>query len=66
MQLRLPLAEARRRASLRPLYLTEDEFDALHALQSNDVAADHIPDVGLLTLSDQSDAVAQLWKQVAE
>ena len=28
VQVRLPLAEARRRANLRPVYLTEDEFNA--------------------------------------
>jgi predicted kinase len=62
VQLRLPLAEARRRASLRPVYLTEDEFDALHASQVNDLAPDHILDVGPLTLGEQSDAVARLWE----
>ena len=62
VQLRLPLAEARRRASLRPVYLTEDEFNALHALQAKDLAPDHILEVGPLTLSDQSDAVERLWK----
>ena len=62
VQLRLPLAEARRRASLRPMYLTEDEFDALHASQSDDLAPDHILDVESLTLGEQSDAVAMLWK----
>jgi predicted kinase len=62
VQLRLPLAEARRRASLRPVYLAGDEFDALHASQVDDLAADHILDVGSLTLSEQSDAVAKLWR----
>ena len=62
VQLRLPLAEARRRAGLRPVYLTEDEFDALHAAQSDDLGVDHILDVGSLTLEEQSDAVATLWK----
>jgi predicted kinase len=62
VQLRLPLAEARRRASLRPVYLTEDEFDALHASQIDDLGPDHIVDVGSLTLAEQADAVAMLWK----
>jgi predicted kinase len=62
VQLRLPLAEARRRATLRPVYLTEDEFDALHASQANNLAPDHILDVGPLTLGEQSDAVARLWR----
>ena len=62
VQLRLPLAEARRRANLRPLYLTEDEFNALHALQANDLAPDHVLEVGSLSLGDQSDAVARLWE----
>jgi hypothetical protein len=64
VQLRLPLAEARRRATLRPVYLTEDEFDALHASQTNDLAPDHVLDVGSLTLGEQSDAVARLWRTV--
>ena len=62
VQLRLPLAEARRRATLRPTFLTEDEFDTLHALQDTDVTADHILDVGPMTLNDQSDAVTRLWR----
>jgi predicted kinase len=61
VQLRLPLTEARRRANLRPRYLTEDEFDALHAVPANDVAPDHVLDVELLGLSDQAAAVARLW-----
>ena len=62
VRLRLPLAEARRRAALRPVHLTEDEFDALHALQSDGVAVDHNVDVELMTLADQSDAVTRLWQ----
>jgi predicted kinase len=62
VQLRLPLAEARRRATLRPVHLTEDEFEALHAAQASDLAPDHILDVGSLTLDEQSDAVARLWR----
>ena len=62
VQPRLPLAEARRRATLRPVYLTEDEFDALHPSQANNLAPDHILDVGPLTLGEQSDAVARLWR----
>ena len=62
VQLRLPLAESRRRASLRPVYLTEDEFEALDAQQTNDLAPHHILDVAPLTLSDQADAVGRLWK----
>ena len=62
VQLRLPLAEARRRATLRPMHLTEDEFDALHARRANVTAADHTLDVGLMTLADQTDAVARLWQ----
>jgi hypothetical protein len=62
VQLRLPLAEARRRATLRPMYLTEDEFDALHALHAKDMAADHTLDVELMSLAEQTDAVAQLWQ----
>ena len=61
--LRLPLAEARRRAALRPGYLTDDQFDGLHALQADDVGADHRLDVGSLTLSEQADAVARLWPE---
>jgi predicted kinase len=63
VQLRLSLAEARRRASLRPVYLTEEEFDALHALQAVDLEPDQILDVGSLTLDAQFDAVARLWKR---
>ena len=63
VQLRLSLAEARRRADLRPVYLTEVEFDALHAMQSSDLDPDHVLDVGSLTPGEQSDAVARLWRE---
>ena len=63
VQLRLPLAEARRRAALRPVYLTDEEFDTLHARQTDGVGADHLLDVGSLTLSEQVDAVTRLWEQ---
>ena len=62
LQLRLPLAEARRRASLRLLHLTEDEFDALHGLQTHDMAVDATLEVGLMSLDEQSEAVAHLWQ----
>jgi predicted kinase len=62
VQLRLPLAEARRRASLRPLHLTKDEFDALHGLQTYDMAVDATLEVGLMSLDEQSEAVAHLWQ----
>ena len=62
VQLRLPLTAARRRATHRPVYLTEDEFDALHASQSGDLAPDCVLDVESLTLAEQSDAVAALWR----
>jgi predicted kinase len=61
LQLRVPLAEARRRATLRPVYLTDEEFEALHALQRDDVGADQLLDVGSLTLSEQVDAVSRIW-----
>jgi hypothetical protein len=44
------------------MYLTEDEFDTLHALHAKDMAADHTLDVELMSLAEQTDAVAQLWQ----
>jgi hypothetical protein len=62
VRFRLPLIEARRRAMLRPVHLTDNEFDDLHAQESaNDLPADHIIDVAQMSLQEQSDAVRQVW-----
>ena len=62
VRFRLPLIEARRRAMLRPVHLTDNEFDDLHAQEfANDLPADHIIDVEQMSLQEQSDAVMQVW-----
>ena len=62
VRLQLPLDEARRRARLRPVYLTEREFDELHKLEvSSAYDVDAVLDVGHLAFPEQLRAVADLW-----
>lgn len=66
VHLQVSLAEAWRRAATRAIYLTEEEFEALHvADQTDPPAADHRLDVSGLTLDEQVDAVAQLWSALS-
>lgn len=62
VQLRLPLAEARRRDTLRPVYLTDNEFNALHASQANDSTSDRVLDVGHLSPDEQTELIARVWR----
>ena len=62
VKLRLPLAAARRRASSRPLYLTDQEFEDLHAADgSTDLRVDAVLDVEHLTPDEQTRALMQVW-----
>jgi predicted kinase len=58
----ISLDEARRRAARRPVHLTADEFEDLHALEStNRLPVDHTIAVGQLTEQEQARAVLQVW-----
>lgn len=61
VKLDLSLGEARRRAASRSVYLTLEEFDALHGGELRNLVADHVVDVGGLTLEEQCEAVRHLW-----
>lgn len=61
VQLRLPLHEARRRATLRAVHLTDEEFESLHIQQAANLAVDYRLDVGDMTLQLQTMAVLRLW-----
>jgi len=62
VQLRLPAAEARRRAASRSFQLTEPEFEALHALEARtNLDVDHTVDVAEMTSEEQAAAVQRLW-----
>ena len=62
VRLSIPLAKARRRATLRPVHLTGDEFERLHAFEAgNELAVDATVEVGNLSLDEQVHAVRQLW-----
>ncbi|GAA1854169.1 AAA family ATPase [Microlunatus capsulatus] len=62
VRLRLPLDEARRRARLRPVHLTEQELDDLHLADAKGAfPVDHVLDVGGLDPVQQVDAVRSLW-----
>jgi predicted kinase len=62
VHLQVSLEEARRRAATRSVYLTDEEFEALHfGDRTRPPAADHQLDVTDLTLEQQVDAAAHLW-----
>jgi len=62
VQLRLPLGEARRRAQLRSMHLTEQEFEDLYALDADgNLRVDHVIDVGHLDVAAQTEAVGVVW-----
>jgi hypothetical protein len=62
IRLRLPLAEARRRARRRPVHLTEREFEDLYCLDAAGAfPVDHIVDVADLDPDGQTEAVRRLW-----
>jgi predicted kinase len=62
VQLRISLDEARRRAGMRPVYLTDDEFALLHREQPTDVQLyDHVVGVDGLDLAAQVAAVRDCW-----
>jgi len=62
VQLRISLAEARRRAAMRPVYLTHDEFELLHREQPADAELyDAVVDVDGLDLAAQAAAVRGVW-----
>lgn len=56
--------EVRRRAGTRRVYLTDDEFEALHSQdRRHPPAADHHLDVTSLDITRQVEAVQQFWGQ---
>ena len=56
--------ELRRRAGTRTVYLTDDEFEALHSQdRQQPPAADHHLDVTSLDIASQVEAVQRLWTQ---
>ncbi|PRY11481.1 AAA family ATPase [Kineococcus rhizosphaerae] len=62
VHLRVPFAEARRRATTRPAWLTEEEFAWLHRRDAEDPpAADVRLDVAGLDPAAQAAAVGELW-----
>lgn len=64
IRLRVPREEAHRRARLRPVYLTEREFDDLYALEAgSSFSVDEVVDVIDLDSDEQTDAVRMLWRE---
>lgn len=62
MRLRLPLDEAHRRAQLRPIHLTDYEFDNLYRFDAaSTFPVDHVIDVTDLDSDGQTEAVRRLW-----
>jgi predicted kinase len=62
VQLRISLGEARRRAALRAVYLTDDEFELLHRQQPADKELyDAVVEVDGLDVAAQVAAVRDCW-----
>jgi transposase len=62
VRLTVSFTEASRRARLRPTYLTDEEFEALHRAQADVLAVDHQLDVTDLDRAEQVLHVRTLWK----
>lgn len=63
VHLRVPIEQARRRATTRPVWLTDEEFDALHATDASlDLAADHVLETGDLDADGLASAVEAVWR----
>ncbi len=62
IRLQVTAAEAERRASMRPVYLTDNEFKHLDAQDRDDPPpADHHLEVTAMTLEQQVTAVSAFW-----
>lgn len=62
VQLRISVGEARRRATRRPVHLTDDEFERLHRQQPSDAGLyDEVVEVDGLDLAAQVAAVRDSW-----
>jgi hypothetical protein len=63
IRLHVTMNEARRRARSRAVYLTDEEFEALHLEDAHHPpAADHDVDVNGHNINEQAALVAALWK----
>jgi hypothetical protein len=63
VHLRISLDEAHRRAANRRVYLTDDEFNLLHALAASPPEVDLILDVTAMSLEEQLDAIRAAWHE---
>ncbi len=61
VQLSLSLEAARARATTRPVYLTEDEFELLHAMVAVPPAVDLVLPVDGMSEAEQRTAVRTAW-----
>ena len=62
VQLRISVGEARRRAALRPVYLTDDEFELLHREHPAGAELyDGVVDVDGLDVAAQVASVRRIW-----
>lgn len=67
VRLQLTLAEARRRAATRPVYLTDREFGDLHAADEKEILeVDAFVDVSDLARDEQTAAVMRVWASASE
>lgn len=61
VHLAITLDEARTRATTRPVYITEEEFELLHRISATPPAVDLILDVTGMTVNDQIECIGNAW-----
>jgi hypothetical protein len=65
VHLHITLDGARQRAATRKVYLTDEEFDLLHALTASPPGVDVILDVSGMTVDEQIRAVRDAWERAS-
>lgn len=65
IHLSITLEEAHRRAAMRTVYLTAEEFDLLHRLTAVPPNVDLVIDVTNMSIDEQIDAIRAAWEQAS-
>ncbi|MFJ3385379.1 MULTISPECIES: hypothetical protein [unclassified Curtobacterium] len=65
VHLAIGLDEARARATTRPMYITDEEFELLHRITATPPAVDLVIDVTGMTVEEQVDRIRDAWAGAA-
>jgi len=61
VHLAITLDEARRRATTRPVYITDEEFELLHRISATPPSVEPVLDVTGMTVDDQVERIRDAW-----